>query len=216
MKAVLFDMDGVLVDSETYWSTFEHEELFPDALPHEDIDRAGTSGMNFRDIYDYLEGEYGTEISRSEWIDRFDAAAETIYTERVSLLDGLHDLLEELDERGVHTALVSSSPHHWIEQVLERFDLEGSFDRVVSADDIDAPSKPNPGVFEHAAAELDISPATSLVVEDSENGIEAASRAGTTVVAYRIEAHGDLDYSSADHVVETPAEVRETVLEEVR
>lgn len=216
MKAVLFDMDGVLVDSETYWSTFEHEELFPDAVPNDDIDRAETSGMNFRDIYDHLEAEYGTAISRSEWIDRFDATAETVYTERVTLLEGIHDVLEELEERDVRTALVSSSPHHWIELVLERFDLEGSFDRVVSADDIDAPSKPNPGVFEHAAAELDVPPSDSLVVEDSENGIEAASRAGATVIAYRIEAHDDLDYSPADHVVETPAEVRETVLEEGR
>ena len=213
MSAVLFDMDGVLVDSEDYWVEFEREELFPDAVPEDDVDLAETSGMNYREIYDYLEAEYGTAISRAEWIDRFDAAAEEIYTERVDLLDGTHDLLAELDDRGVPTAVVSSSPHEWIGRVLERFDLEGAFDRVTSADDVDAASKPAPDVFEYAADGIGVPAEECVVVEDSENGIEAASRAGTIVVAYRIDAHGDIDRSPADVVVDSPAELSERVLE---
>ncbi|QSX00482.1 HAD family hydrolase [Haloterrigena alkaliphila] len=213
MNAVLFDMDGVLVDSEDYWVEFEREDLFPDAVPDDDVDLAETSGMNFREIYDYLEAEYGTAISREEWEDRFGEAAEEIYTERVELLDGLPDLLAELDERGITTAVVSSSPHEWIDLVLERFDLEGEFDRVISADDIEAASKPAPDVFEYATDEVGVPAEDCVVVEDSENGIEAGARAGTVVVAYRIAAHGDIDRSSADEVVDSPAELRETVLE---
>ncbi|ELY54459.1 HAD family hydrolase [Natronolimnohabitans innermongolicus] len=213
MSAVLFDMDGVLVDSEDYWVEFERDELFPDAVPHADVDLAETSGMNFREIYDYLEAEYGTAIARSEWIDRFDAAAEEIYTERVELLDGLRDLLAELETAGVPTAVVSSSPHDWIRTVLERFDLEGEFDRVISADDIDAASKPEPDVFEYAADEMGVPAEECVVVEDSENGIVAADRADAAVVAYRIDAHGDIDRSPADEIVDSPAELRETVLE---
>ncbi|WP_455449153.1 HAD family hydrolase [Natrinema thermotolerans] len=215
MNAVLFDMDGVLVDSEDYWVEFEREEIFPATVPDAEVDLAETSGMNFRDIYDYLEAEYGTAISRTEFVARFEAAAEEIYTERVALLDGLYDLLAELDDRGVDTALVSSSPHDWIDMVLERFDLEGAFDRVISADDIDAASKPEPDVFEYAAAELGVSAAECVVVEDSENGIEAGDRAGATVVAYRIAAHGDIDRSRADAVVDSPAALRDRLLETV-
>ncbi|WP_254762613.1 HAD family hydrolase [Natrinema marinum] len=213
MPAVLFDMDGVLVDSEDYWVDFQREDLLPEAVPDETVDLAETSGMNFREIYDYLEAEYGTAISREEWIRRFDEAAEGIYTERADALDGLHDLLADLEDRGVATALVSSSPHDWIEMVLERFDLEGAFDRVISADDIDAASKPAPDVFEYAADELGVSTEECVVVEDSENGIEAGARAGAIVVAYRIDAHGDIDRSPADEVVDSPAELREAVLE---
>jgi len=213
MSAVLFDMDGVLVDSEDYWVEFEREELFPDAVPDDDVDLAETSGMNFREIYDYLEAEYGTAISREEWVDRFEAAAEEIYTDRVDLLDGLSDLLTELENEGVPTAIVSSSPHDWIGLVLERFDLEGAFDRVISADDIDAASKPAPDVFEYAADEVGVPAGECVVVEDSENGIEAAARADTHVVAYRIDAHNDIDRSPADEVVDSPEALRGSVLE---
>ncbi len=213
MTAVLFDMDGVLVNSEDFWVDFEREELFPAAVPDEDVDLAETSGMNFREIYDYLEEEYGTEISREEWIQRFNEAAEAIYTERADALEGLHDLLAELEGRGVPTALVSSSPHDWIGMVVERFDLEGEFDRVISADDIDAASKPAPDVFEYATDELDVPPEECVVVEDSENGIEAGARSGAIVVAYRIDAHGDIDRSSADEIVDSPAALRDAVLE---
>ena len=213
MSAVLFDMDGVLVNSEDYWVEFQEDDILPWAVPDEDVDVAEVSGMNYREIYDYLEEEYGTAVSREEYIDRFSGAAEEIYTERVDLLEGTHDLLDELEARGVTTAVVSSSPHEWIGWVTERFDLEDEFDHVISADDIDAASKPAPDVFEYAADEVGVPTEDCVVVEDSENGIEAAARAGTVVVAYRIDAHGDIDRSPADEVVDTPAELRETVLE---
>ncbi|ELY64727.1 HAD-superfamily hydrolase [Natronococcus jeotgali DSM 18795] len=206
-------MDGVLVDSEDYWVEFEREEILPAAVPDEDVDVAEVSGMNYAEIYDYLEAEYGTAITREEYLRKFEETAETLYTERVELLEGTHDLLAELDERGVTTAVVSSSPHDWIGMVLERFELEDAFDRVISAEEIDGDGKPEPDVFEYAAEEVGVPAADCVVVEDSENGIEAADRAGTIVVAYRIDAHGDIDYSPADRVADSPAEVREAVLE---
>jgi HAD superfamily hydrolase (TIGR01509 family) len=215
MSAVLFDMDGVLVNSEDYWVEFQREEILPAAVPDEDVDINEVTGMNYREIYDYLEATYGTAISREEFIAEFQEAAETLYTERVELLEGTHDLLAELDEQGVPTAVVSSSPHDWIGMVLDRFDLEGKFDHVISAEEIDDDSKPEPDVFEYAADEVGVPAEECVVVEDSENGIEAAHRAGTVVIAYRIDAHDGIDYSSADEVVDSPAGVREAVLERV-
>ncbi|RQG96220.1 HAD family hydrolase [Natrarchaeobius oligotrophus] len=213
MTAVLFDMDGVLVDSEDYWVEFQREEILPRTVPEEDVDVAEVTGMNYRETYDYLESEYGTEIDRDRFEELFEEAAREIYTERVTALDGLEDLLSRLDDRGVPTVIVSSSPHEWIGWVADRFDLEDEFDRLISADDVDSGSKPDPDVFEYAASEIGAEAEECLVVEDSENGIEAADRAGTRVVAYRIDAHDDIDLSSADAVVDSPAELRETVLE---
>lgn len=212
MRAVLFDMDGVLVDSEDYWVTFEREELLPRVVPDEDVAVAEITGMNYREIYDYLDGEYDVAVSREEFLETFESFAHDLYTERVSLLDGLHDLLAELDERGVRTAIVSSSPHEWIDLVLARFDLERSFDAVISADDVDGPGKPAPDVFEYAADELGASIEKCVVVEDSENGVEAAARAGATTVAFRIDAHDDLDLGRADVVVDTPAKLQGVIL----
>ncbi|MFC7232002.1 HAD family hydrolase [Saliphagus sp. GCM10025308] len=216
MRAVLFDMDGVLVDSEDYWVTLEREELLPQVVPDQDVAVAEITGMNYREIYDYLDAEYETAVSREEFLDLFETAAETLYRDRVALLEGTHDLLDELEERDVPRAIVSSSPHDWIDIVLERFDLADRFDAVVSAEEIDGPGKPEPDVFEYAAAELGIEPEECVVLEDSEHGIRAAARAGTTCIAYEIEAHDDVDYSPADAVVDSPLELRDAVLERVQ
>lgn len=215
MTAVLFDMDGVLVDSEDYWVTFESETLFPDAVPDHDVDLNETSGMNFREIYDYLDAEYDTAISRAEWIERFDEMAREVYTDRVSLLPGLDALLTDLRERGVTVAVVSSSPRTWIDLVLDRFDLTDAFDAVVSAEDIEGASKPAPDVYEHAAWTVGEEPDACVAVEDSENGVTAADRANMTVVAYRIAAHGDIAYSGADVIVDDPASLRRAIREAV-
>jgi HAD superfamily hydrolase (TIGR01509 family) len=216
MDVVLFDMDGVLVDSEDYWVELQREEILPRTVPDRDVDVAEVTGMNYREIYDYLEEEYGTAISREEFVDVFEDAAQELYGERVELLEGFPGLLEELQERDATVALVSSSPHDWIGVVLERFDLEGRFDAVISAEEIDGPGKPEPAVYEYAIEEVGASADRCVAVEDSENGVRAAARAGTTVVAYRIDAHGDIDLSPADAVVDDPKELRETVLELVR
>ncbi|MFC7009129.1 HAD family hydrolase [Halalkalicoccus salilacus] len=212
MDCVLFDMDGVMVDSEDYWVELQREEILPRTVPDEEVEVSEVTGMNYREIYDYLEEEYGTAVSREEFVDLFDDTAQELYGERVELLEGLHGLLEELHERDVRVALVSSSPHDWIGIVLERFDLEGEFDAVVSAEEIDGPGKPDPTIFEYAADEVGVSADRCVAVEDSENGVEAAARAGTTVVAYRIDAHGDIDLSPADVVVDDPEELREAVI----
>ncbi|MEZ3116767.1 HAD family hydrolase [Halobaculum sp. MBLA0147] len=123
------------------------------------------------------------------------------YGEQVRLLPGTSDALADLHERGVATAVVSSSPTDWIDTVLERFDL--AVDRVRSADEYDGPSKPEPGVYEAAMEDLGVAPAETVVVEDSANGVRAGARAGAWVIAYRDEHNADSDLSPADEVVES-------------
>ncbi len=214
MEAALFDMDGVLVDSEDYWVEREREELLPTAVPDHDVAVSEITGMNYREIYDYLEAEYGTAVSAERFERLFEETANRIYREDVTLLEGTHDLLATLEQRDVPTAIVSSSPHDWIGIVLERFDLEDRFTTVVSAEDIDGPGKPAPDIFEYAAATLEVTPEACVVCEDSAHGIESAVRAGTTCIAYDIDAHEGIDYSQAHEVAKTPAGLREAVLEQ--
>ncbi|PSP63900.1 haloacid dehalogenase [Halobacteriales archaeon QH_8_67_27] len=209
MDAVCFDMDGVLVDSEDYWVPHEEEELFP-RLGLEDIDVEEITGMNYREIYEYLVETYEIEMDREEFLSWYDDAATTIYGEEVRLLDGADDLLATLRDHSVTVAVVSSSPHHWIDVVLERFDLE--FDAVVSADAFDGPGKPDPGVYEHAAREVGVEPADTVAVEDSLHGIEAASRAGMHVVGFRHGRSDETDRGRADFVTDSPASLREHLL----
>jgi HAD superfamily hydrolase (TIGR01509 family) len=207
MEAVCFDMDGVLVNSEDFWIPREVDELFPRLLSDESADVEEITGMNYRDIYDYLAANYEVAMEKDEFLAWYDTAAESIYGEDVTLLPGASDLVADLRERGVRVALVSSSPPHWVDVVLERFPL--SFDAVVSADSVDVPGKPDPDIYEYAADQLGVAPATTVAVEDSGHGIEASSRAGMHVVGFKHGEPDDTDRSGADYVATSPADLGE-------
>lgn len=205
-RAVFFDMDGVIVDSERYWRTEQPEHIFPATLAGDGPDIEETTGMNYREIYDYLDEQYETKIGKDEYIEIFDATAREIYSERVSLLDGFHDLVDDLQAAGLPVAIVTSAPPDWHEIVTERFDI--TVDETISAEDIDGDGKPAPDIYEHAASVVDREPADCLVIEDSKNGVEAGTNAGMTVIAYRSGPNDDTDLSAADVVVESAAELR--------
>jgi HAD superfamily hydrolase (TIGR01509 family) len=204
--AVLFDMDGVIVDSEVYWNAAEDERILPAALTGEHPDREETTGMNYREIYAYLDANYDVTLSREEFIELYNEIATEIYTERVSLMDGFRELCATLRESGYPIAVVSSAPTEWISLVADRFDLD--FDRVLSAEDAPGPGKPEPDVYEHAASLFECAPEACLVVEDSANGTQAAASAGATVIGYRGAANADLGLPAATVVVSGPAELR--------
>jgi HAD superfamily hydrolase (TIGR01509 family) len=171
--------------------------------------------MNYREIYDYLAERHAVALSRQEFLALYEETAADIYGERVALMDGLPDLLSTLGEAGGGLALVSSSPHDWIDIVLDRFDLD-EFDAVVSAEDVDAPGKPEPFVYEYAASRLSVDPADAVAVEDSRHGVAAATAANMSAVGYRSASERRVDLSAADVVVDGPAELREVLLSMAR
>jgi HAD superfamily hydrolase (TIGR01509 family) len=163
--------------------------------------------MNYREIYEYLTEQYGTTVSKETFVDRYDEhAMDVVYGDGVVLMDGAEALFDDLRER-VKVAIVSSAPQAWISVVRDRFDLD-PLDLVLSADDIDEPGKPEPHIYERAAGELDLDPENCIVVEDSHNGVLAATRAGTHCIGYRTAQNRNTDLSAADEVVEGPGELR--------
>ncbi len=200
---VLFDMDGVLVDSETYWNRFESAWVCETAVASGSPAHAEVTGMSFRESDDYLASEYGTAVSKEAFVAKYEEHAESLYGEDSELTAGTRALFDDLRAVGI----VSSSSRAWIDVVRERFDL-GPLDLVVSADDIDGPGKPEHDIYEYAAAELGVAPAACVVVEDSSNGIAAAVRAGAFTIAHRSTHNADLDLSRADTVVESPDALR--------
>jgi HAD superfamily hydrolase (TIGR01509 family) len=213
MQALLFDMDGVVVNSEDYWHAVERAELLPAVLDGETPHLDEITGMPYRDIYDYLHAEYETTVSKAEFVREYNRTAEGIYRERVALLDGFTDIREAAREAGVPVALVSSSPPAWMGYVIDRFDLE--FDLALSDDEVDGPGKPEPDIFEAAADQLGVDIAACVAVEDSRNGSLAASRAGATVLGYRVDHNTETDLSACDVVCAGPEELRKELLERV-
>jgi HAD superfamily hydrolase (TIGR01509 family) len=206
-------MDGVIVNSERYWVETEKTDILPAAVDGSP-DTTETTGMNFREIYDYLDARHEMTESKAEFVARYEEAARDIYGERVELMDGFEDLLADLREEGRTVALVSSSPLDWIDRMADRFGLGEAFERTVSAEEIDGKSKPEPDVYEFAAKEIGVAPDDCIAVEDSENGVRAAKRAGMQVVGYRNESDEELDLSEADAVAGSAEELREILLSE--
>jgi HAD superfamily hydrolase (TIGR01509 family) len=204
--AVLFDMDGVLVDSEPHWNAFEEAFVFAEATAgkptHEEV-----TGMNYREIYDYLDGEYGVVVPRETFLGRYEAHADRVYGDLAAPMPGTADVLATVRDAGVTTGIVSSSRRRWIGRVLARLGLE-PLDLAMSAEEIPGPGKPAPDVYEDAARRLRRAPDDCVVIEDSRNGVRAGVAAGCYTVGFRAGHNADYDLSMADEVVDGADELR--------
>lgn len=211
MEAVIFDMDGVIVDTEDYWRDVIAAVIDDLVVDGDDLEPDDLVGINVHDQYELLREEgYDLRVdSADEYFDFYDDHAEEIYAEHAELMPGFHDLLDALDQRGVPVGVCTSSYPNWIETAFDRFDLHDRFRVVVSAADLDVPGKPEPDIYEVAAEQLGFGPEECVVVEDSENGMEAASRAGAWVIAYDASGDGGMDPADADEVASSAADLRE-------
>ena len=220
-EAVFFDMDGVTVDTASVWAEVEREHVLPNAVENNTQEARAEAleeirGLNVNDAYDRLVSM--EDISLTVDRDGFDALyvekGGYVY-EKASLMEGYQDIASSLATDGRYVGLVSASRRDWVEMVLERFELHGYFDTVVSADDVDGPSKPDPATYEQAAASVGVEPERSVAVEDSPHGIASAVGAGMQCVAFRGDGNNDADLSNAHEVFDSPTELHKTLLDGV-
>lgn len=183
-KTVLWDMDGVLVDSERHWKSLENFFLKDVVNDWHSFDQTRLTGRSMKDIYEILEAEHGISVSFEEYVNQYNNVAKTIYQDQAELMPNAERVLNKLNETGISQGLVSSSSHTWINFTLERFQLRHFFQAVVSSDDVNGVGKPNPAIYEYACEQLKANPSETIVIEDSVPGIQAASGAGCTVIWY--------------------------------
>lgn len=199
MKAVIFDMDGVVVDSELQWELAE-TELFRKLIPlwrrehHHKI-----VGLGVEDLYHFLVREYSMTAAKEHFLKECHDLAEVVYGERVALTPGFKELLDDIRRRRLPVALASSSPKAWISIVLRRFGLASSFDALACADDVPpGKTKPEPDLYLLALRGLGLKAEECIAIEDSAFGVRAAKRAGLTCAALRNGANQAQDLSEAD------------------
>ena len=201
-QAVIFDMDGVIVDSELHWKSLEGFFLQSLVQGWDAEAQSKIIGISVHDLYKMLVQEYGLHKSEDEFLALYDDMAREIYNERVSLLPGFLELFHTLQETGLPLALASSSPQSWIDMVLDRFDLRGAFHVIVSADQLEGEGKPSPAIYLLTARKLGVLPGRCVVIEDSMNGVISAKRAGMYCIGLRNGFNEEQDISAADIVVE--------------
>ncbi|GGQ15255.1 HAD superfamily hydrolase (TIGR01509 family) [Actinomadura coerulea] len=179
--AVLFDMDGLLIDSESVWLEVESEVMAWLGGEWSPAHQERLVGGSLYLAVDYMLELTGADAPREEVGRRMlDGMAERLGA-CVPLMPGAKDLLAELRAAGMTTALVSSSHRRLIEPVLDAVGRE-HFALSVAGDEV-ARTKPHPEPYLTAAARLGADPARCVVLEDSPNGVAAAEAAGCVTVA---------------------------------
>lgn len=183
IHAVIFDMDGVLIDSEIVY--LEHMcNRLKLHYPQVTMDRLyPVVGATPRRTMEVVADAVGADISSEHFQKIYGNLWEGCSPDYPAILrKDVQDLLRELHHRGYAVALASSTSRPGIEEVLTTCGLKDDFDYVVSGDEFQE-SKPNPEIYLHTASVLGFPPESCLVVEDSTYGITAGHRAGMTVAA---------------------------------
>jgi len=210
IRALIFDMDGVIVDSEPL-----HERAFLSVFA--ELGYRESHGVCFADYYgrsdqavwrDFLS-RHRPEISAEVLAERKRDRFLHLLREEEPLFDGLLELLERLRGR-IPLAIASGSSHAIIRGVLSLRGLGDYFSVVVSAQDVGA-EKPAPDIFLEAARLLRVDPAHCAVVEDSVAGVQGARAAGMTTIAIT-NSFPARDLSQAHHVVDRYEDIQRLVL----
>ncbi|GAA2032257.1 HAD family phosphatase [Agromyces tropicus] len=212
VEAVVFDMDGVIVDSEERWEDVRRRLVLDSGRDYPDEATRKMQGMSAPEWEAYLHDELGVPGSPAEIGRRVVAEIEASYRDDLPLIPGAVEAVRALAERHP-LAVASSSNRHLIVAVLDAAGLAGSFRAVVSSEEV-ARGKPAPDVYLEAASRLGIDPERCVAVEDSSNGLRSAKAAGMAVVAVPNRAYPPADdaLALADVVLESIRELTPDVV----
>lgn len=202
MKAVIFDMDGVLVDSQPYHFKADIDTMAEYGVIKDQKFYESFAGTLTADRMRTLKEMFGLDAPVEEMtIKRENMILDIMGKEDIKPVLGIPEFLRSIKEKGLTTAVASSSDYKLINLILDRLKIAQYFDSVTSGSDVKR-GKPSPDVFLLAAERIGIEPAECLVVEDSENGVKAAKAAGMKALGYINPTSGKQDLSPADFITD--------------
>lgn len=202
MQAVIFDMDGVIVDSEPIHAQHLEDFLLTIGVNQPELLQVSLKGVSARDtsaiLIETFSLEYEVEelvtLSRQAYMDHLNSL------EEIPSIPGAVMFIKYLAKSGYRLALASSASPMRINMFLTKLGIKSYFSVITSGDDVER-SKPAPDIFLLTARRLGIQPGDCVVVEDAQNGVRAAKDAGMKCIAYGGSAHNTDDLLAADLVV---------------
>ena len=202
LKAVLFDMDGVIIDTEplhqkAYFGMFDAVNIAVTEAHYQTF-----TGQSTSNVCRQLCEQFGLDVHPEQLVQTKRTIFKDLFVNDTSLqlLDGVLELIQDYHANGLTLVLASSASMQTITSVFDRFELDQYFTAKLSGADLQA-SKPHPEIFIKAAEIAGIMRKNCLVIEDSTNGIQAAKEAGIYCVGYQSVHSKNQDYTLADMVI---------------
>lgn len=211
MKAIIFDMDGVIINSEPLHFKIEKEllEKLGGNISDEELQSfAGTTDYNmwskFKEMFKLKPSvEELIEAKKERFMKRID---------EVELVDNFMDFMLSAYEEGYILAIASSNNRRIVNAVVEKFQLGKYMKFIISGEEVNK-GKPDPEIFLTAAKKINVDPSNCIVIEDATNGVKAAKAAGMNCIALKNLDSGNQDLSEADLIIEDFKELNLDILE---
>ena len=214
--AVIFDMDGVIVDSEKVYQEIERQMYDDLGIPVTPEEQRLFIGAAERSMWQYMKDKYQMDAETDFLVkeERARLLSQLDLPGSIPLMPGIRELLEALVQDGIPALVASSSSREIIEKVLRVNDIRHFFKDITGGDDV-LHSKPAPDIFLKTASKAGTVPGRCLVIEDSENGIRAARSAGMKVIALLNHYSGGLDLSEATRIIHALHELDTNVIRQM-
>jgi HAD superfamily hydrolase (TIGR01509 family) len=201
-QAVIFDMDGVLIDSEFYWFECEMDFLKAYDVTFSREMHARMSGRSALENITYIKEMFDLPVTVEELLNAKVKASNAIYEYKAQVMPGVEKLLSKLKKNNLRTAIASGSVLERIDTIVDRFGWRAHFEQLVSSDHVNQVGKPDPAIYRYTAEKLELPPAACVVIEDSVNGLKAAKAAGMDCIVVPDPRWSHGDFGEADLVAD--------------
>lgn len=201
-QCVIFDMDGVIVDSEPLHMEAERNVFHSLGISVSPEMHSTFVGISSHLMWRKVIAHFKLAADENDLVELQRSNYNQILkcSENIVPTPGITKTMNALKQDGFRLALASSSGHNQISFFLSRFGIANLFDAIVSGDDVEN-GKPHPDIFLKAAGNAGSDPDECIVIEDSENGVKAALEANMKCMGFRNENSGNQDLSGADAII---------------
>ncbi|MBW6410645.1 HAD family hydrolase [Clostridium weizhouense] len=200
-KAIIFDMDGVIVDSERIYFGIERDVFSHFKIKISKEEHEGFVGSSLENMWDKIIKDKSLKICPKDTVN-YHKQYVMKHMEGLELvpIKNVKEFINDIKEKNIKIALASSSTKALINLILNKLEIRNLFDVIVSGEEVKQ-SKPNPEIFLKAAKFLNVDPSDCIVIEDSSNGVRAAKKAGMKCIGFLNPGSGNQCLEEADIII---------------